>query len=95
MVYIEDLKTDDDVTILFDQCTKLVLTGQFRLGKDNTFNPGGNYKVEVFSEDKADIRKRSEVYGIIYSQENFVARKGDDDDFTKLYGMFIGEKVFS
>ncbi len=91
-VYIDDLKTDDDVTILFDQCTNLMLSGKMKLGKDNNFNPD-QMDVTVFAEEKIEIKKRGNIYGILYSEDKFETKKSSSGSTSKLHGMFIGEEI--
>ena len=93
-VYIEDFKADDDVTVLFNQCTKLVVIDKFRLGEDNLFNPDG-YNVEVYAELKTEIKGGSEVYGTFYTLDNLKLSQASSSNRTNLYGLFIGNKVYS
>ncbi len=91
-VYIEDLITGENVTLLFDQCTNLILSRKLSLGENNDFNPS-EMDVFVFAERDADIRPGSEIYGVIYTKRKFNVRKGNANNPTLLHGMFIGDRV--
>jgi len=93
-VYIEDLTTDDDVTIIFEQCTNLIISGRIVLGRDNTFNPTSE-DVFVFAAASAEVKRGSDVYGVIYTRGRFNVRKADSDNPTNMTGLFIGREVRS
>jgi hypothetical protein len=92
-VYIEDLETEDDVTILFDQCTNLMLSGDLELGKDNNFNASGTMDVIVFAEKKIKIKKRADVYGILFALKKFETKKSSSSQTSKFHGLFIGKEI--
>jgi len=93
-VYIEDFKSRADVTILFDQCTNLIIKDDFVLGESNNFNPDEE-NVFVFAEDDATINKGTQVYGVVYAKDKFKVEKSSEDNPTELHGLFIGNQVRS
>ncbi len=91
-VYIEELDLGDNVTILFDQCTNLIIEKKLSVGKYNSFNPGEE-NVFVFVEDDAEVKEGSFFYGGIYTLEKLRIRKAEEETPTIMYGLFIGEDV--
>ncbi len=89
-VFIEELETKDDVTVLFDQCTNLIIKKRLTLGKYNNFN-SSEENVFVFAEGDARIKKGSTVFGVIYSLKKLRIQKAAQETPTLMYGLFIGE----
>jgi hypothetical protein len=91
-VFIEELDLGSNVTILFDQCTNLIIDEKLSIGKYNTFNPGEE-NVFVFVEDDAEVKKSSFFYGGVYTFEDLWIRKADEEARITMYGLFIREEV--
>ncbi|MFK7807844.1 MAG: T9SS type A sorting domain-containing protein [Saprospiraceae bacterium] len=91
-VYIEELKTGDNVTILFDQCTNLIIDDNVSIGKNNNFNPGEEH-VFMFADEDVSIKEGTFYYGGIYTLEKLRIRKAEEDNPTIMVGIFIGADV--
>lgn len=91
-VYIEELDIEDNVTILFDQCTNLIIKKKVSIGKYNNFNPG-EQNVFVFVEEEVEVKKGTFFHGGIYTMEKLRIRKADEDAPTMMNGVFIGDDV--
>ena len=91
-VYIEELDIEDNVTILFDQCTNLIIKKRLSIGKYNNFNPS-EMNVFLFVEDDAEVKRGSFVYAGIYTLQKLRIRKAEQENPTVMHGIFIGEDV--
>lgn len=93
-VYIKSLETEKNVKIYFSQSTNLIIKKDMELGTKNTFNPSG-MEVTVFAKDQIVVKKKSTVYGTLYTKDKFYTQKASSSWPNRLYGMFIGEEVES
>jgi Secretion system C-terminal sorting domain len=91
-VFIEDMDVEDNVTILFDQCTNIMIEKTLSIGKYNLFNPAEE-NVFIFTEGDAEVKSGSIVYAGIYTLGDLRLRQAEPDFPTLMHGIFIGEDV--
>jgi Secretion system C-terminal sorting domain len=92
IVFIEDLDIEDNVTIMFDQCTNIMIDKTLSIGKYNLFNPSEE-NVFLFVEGNAEVKSGSIVYAGIYTLGDLRIRQAEPNFPTVMHGIFIGEDV--
>ncbi len=92
-LYLKDLKTSDDVEIIFDGCTKVLICDKLDLKKNNTFN-AADKAVVVYVGYDANIDENSVVNASIYCQKSLDVY-GKEDAESQMKGMYIAEKIKS
>ncbi len=93
-IYIEELKTKEDVTIKFSGCTFIRVQKKMTIYKDNVINPD-NYQVQFYNEDKVEVKEGSLVNASIYALDKDIHVKGKSNNPTYMNGQFIAEKIKS
>ncbi len=91
-IYIKEFEADENVTILFNQCTNLRIEKGFELGKESSFNSSGE-NVRVFAEKKITFKGRNTVYGLFYSLDDLKVKRGKSYDRNNMHGQFIGDEI--
>ena len=92
-IYADELKTQKNVTIKFEGCTRIYLCKYLEIDEENQFNTENN-SVIVYAEKKVGIKEGATIYANIYTLEK-LETKGDCRKRNKLTGMFIAEELKS
>jgi hypothetical protein len=90
-VYLKQLHVKKNGTVQFTGCTNLVIKDKVDVDENMTFNPN-QYKVTVYAES-ADVGKGSTVYANLYVTKDLKTKKSSAADPTRMYGLFIADKV--
>ena len=92
-VYIEDLVVSQGATIIFNQCTNLLLSNTMELGKDVKFNLEQE-NVNVYAGNIIRIKRRTVLYANLYTLSDLkVERAYYEGQGAALYGTFIADDV--
>ena len=94
-MYMQNLVTAKDVTIIFNQPTDLMIRRRMSIGETNTVNPDGHTCV-VYVGDEASVNQGSVVTLNIYSPEGLEVNDSGATMTTYMTGLFISnDRVFS
>lgn len=92
-VYIEDLEVSQGATIIFEQCTNLLLSNTMELGKDVKFNLE-QMNVNVYAGNVIRVKRRTVLYANLYTLGDLkVERAYYEGQGASLYGTFISEDL--
>lgn len=92
-VYIKDLDLDKEVTIIFNQCTNIIVDKKGYFKKEAEVNVNGNYVVSFYIEDDCKIEEGSTIHANIYAEDKMDV-KGKSNNPTELVGLFISGDKF-
>jgi hypothetical protein len=90
-VYAKKLKLKKNATVKFAGCASLILKDKFDIDENSTVNPD-QYNVTIYG-DGADIDKGSTVYANLYVTKDIKTKKASAAAPTRMYGLFIADKV--
>lgn len=87
-VYIDRLRTESGVTIIFNQPSAVMIDKQMRIGRYNTIDRNGNGAI-FYVEKDVTIDRSADIDVNIYSKRSIKVRRSSFFNRTTMRGLFI------
>ncbi|MBT8229738.1 MAG: HYR domain-containing protein, partial [Bacteroidia bacterium] len=91
-LFIEDLKTKEDVTIIFPSCAFVRIEKNLDFYKNVTVNPDG-HQVQFYVDSNVEVKEGAVVNASIDARGHNMNVKGKEDTPTYMNGQYIGKKI--